>query len=64
MNIDFAQKVRKCLVLFMYTYVWYQAMPYDCTNIASIWPQCNDLIHSIHREIYKIVYTLIIYNLC
>ena len=32
-------------------YLWFQAVPYNCTNITSIWLHCNDLIYSVHKEI-------------
>ena len=40
----------KHLVIFR-VYLWFQAVPYSCTNITSIWFHYNDLIYSVHKEI-------------
>ena len=34
-----------------YTHLWLQAASYDWINSAPIWFNCNDLIHSVHKQI-------------
>ena len=38
-------------LVIIYVYLWLQAVPYDCTNIAYVWLHCNDIIHNVHKEI-------------
>ena len=45
------KKIEKCLVIFIYMHLWLWAAKYDYIKIVSIWLHCNDLIHSVHKEI-------------
>ena len=47
-EINFMQNFGEHSVV-VYTYLWLQALTYDCTNVVSVWLPCNDLIHSVHK---------------
>ena len=50
-NIDVMQNNFGEHLVIVYVYLWLQAVPHNCTNIAYIWLNCNDIIHNVHKEI-------------
>ena len=48
MNIRIAQRIFGKHLFIVYVCLWLQAMPYDCTNIASMWLYCNDVLYKWH----------------
>ena len=50
-NVDVMQNNFAEHLVIVYVYLWFQAVLYDCTNIAYTQLHCNDIIHSVYKEI-------------